>query len=101
MSLRDHIANLWNLRGAFRRTFLQADGKPTPDAVVVLSELRRFCYGGKPIVKQGLQGVDSHASMVAAGRQEVYFRIAELLNIDDSDLRAMERRAQLEDSANG
>lgn len=99
MSLRDHIAHLWNLRGAFRRTFLQPTGKPTVDAETVLLELRRFCYGAKPTVKQGPNGIDPYACMVAAGRQEVYFRICEMLNLDDSDLRAMERRAQLEDTA--
>lgn len=101
MNLKDHIAHLWNLRGSFRRVFLGNDGKPTPDGVVVLQELRRFCYGAKPTIKQGPNGVDSHASIAAAARQEVYFRIAEILNIDDSDLRAMERRVQLEDTANG
>lgn len=97
MSLRNHIAHLWTVRGAFRRCFLGPDGKPTPDGEVVLTELRRFCYGGKPTVKQGPQGIDALASMVASGRQEVYFRVADLLHIDDSDIRALERRAQLED----
>ena len=99
MNLREHIAHIWNLRGAFRRAFLAPDGKPTADGLVVLAELRRFCYGAKPTIKQGKQGLDPYASIAAAARQEVYFRIVEMLNLDDSDLRAMERRAQLEDSA--
>lgn len=98
MSLREHISRLWNLRTAFRRVFLGQNGKPTRDAEVVLLELRRFCYGAKPTLKQGAQGLDVHASIAAAARQEVYFRVIDMLNLDDSDLRAMERRVHLEDT---
>lgn len=101
MSLRARIAHLWNLRTAARRVFLGTDSKPTADAAVVLNELRRFCYAERPTIKQGTQGIDPYASIAAAARQEVYFRLAEMLNLDDSDLRAMERRAQLEETAHG
>lgn len=101
MSIRARIAHLWNLRTAFRGALLGKDGKPTADGGVVLEELRRFCYGAKPTIKQGPNGIDPYASIAAAARQEVYQRVLEILNLDDADLRAMERRAQLEETANG
>lgn len=101
VSIRAYIANLWNLRGAFRRTFLQENGKPHADAVVVLAEIKRFCYGTRPTLKQAQNGIDPYASIAAAARQEVWFRLASMLNLDDSDLHALEKRAQMEDQANG
>ena len=99
MSARDYIARLWTLRGAFRRVFLQANGKPNADQRIVLDELRRFCYGAKPTLKQGPNGLDIHASIAAAARQEVYMRIAEYLNLDDTDLETMTKRLAEEASA--
>lgn len=95
MSARDYIARLWTLRGAFRRTFLQADGKPHADARTVLQELRRFCYGNRPTIKQGPQGLDPYASIAAAARQEVYMRITSYLNLDDTDLQMMEKNMEM------
>lgn len=94
MSLREHIARLWNLRTAFRGTFLDPAGNPHPNGAAVLGELRRFCYGAKPTIKLGLDGkVDPYASIAAAARQEVYQRVLAMLNLDDTDIRDMERRA--------
>lgn len=94
MSTRDYIARIWTVRGAFRRTFLQADGKPNDDQRLALAEIRRFCYGDKPTLKQGPNGLDPYASIAAAARQEVYMRIAGYLNLDDSDLQLLERNAE-------
>jgi hypothetical protein len=101
VTIRTHVAHLWNLRGATRRCFLGKDGRPTNDGTVVLAELRRFCYGSRPTIKAGANGVDAFASIAAAARQEVYFRITSMLNLDDSDLHALEKRAQMEDEAHG
>jgi hypothetical protein len=101
VNTRDYVRRLWGLRTAFRRTFNGPDGKPHEDARVVLAELRRFCHGNRPTLKTGPQGVDAYATVAAAARQEVWFRIASMLNLDDSDLAALERRVQLEDEAHG
>lgn len=100
MSVRAYVARLYGLRGAFRRVFLQANGKPSNDQQAVLGELRRFCYGNRPALKAGPDGLDPYATVAAAARQEVYFRITDMLNLDDSDLVQLEKRAQLEDNAN-
>lgn len=95
MSARDYISGIFSLRGAFRRTFLQADGKPNNDQLAVLTELRRFCYGNRPTLKQGPHGLDPYASIAAAARQEVYLRIASMLDLDDSDLHLMAKNMEL------
>lgn len=90
MSARDYIARLWGLRTAFRRTFNGPNGRPHADGRLVLEELRRFCYGSRPTIKRGPDGVvDPYASVAAAARQEVYMRIVSYLNLDDRDLREM------------
>lgn len=97
MSARDYIARLWSVRGAFRRTFLAENGKPHEDARMVLSELQRFCYGNRPTLKSGPQGLDPYASIAAAARQEVYLRITSYLNLDDSALQLMEKNMEQTD----
>lgn len=86
MSVRDYIRRMTRQRDAFRACFLSGDGKPTDDGARVLLELRRFCYGAKPTLKTGPQGIDPLASIAAAARQEVYFRIMSMLDLNDSDL---------------
>jgi hypothetical protein len=95
-NVKEYVRRLYGLRGAFRRTFLTEAGTPHPDAAMVLGELRRFCHGGRPTIR-GTDRLDPYASIAAAARQEVYFRIVGMLNLDDTDLALMERRAQHED----
>ena len=80
-------------RDAFRRLFLGPDGMPTDDGTVFLREMRRFCYGMKPTIKGG-DKVDPYASIAAAARQEVYFRIIETMNLSERSIVLMERRAE-------
>ena len=91
MSAFDYIARLWTLRTAFRRTFNGPDGKPHADGRLVLEELRRFCYGNRPTLKQGPNGLDPYASVAAAARQEVYMRLTSYLNLDDTALQLLEK----------
>ena len=100
MNIREHIRRIRFLRQAFRHTFLGADGKPrNDDAVMVLAEIKRFCYGARPTLKTGEGRIDPYASVACAARQEVWFRIQGMLNLDDSDLALMEKQA--ENEANG
>ena len=41
------------------------------------------------------------AGVAAASRQEVWFRITSMLNLDDSDIAALEMRARTEDQTDG
>lgn len=89
-----YVRRLYGLRAAFRATFLAEGGKLKPHAKEVLEELRRFCHGSRTALKAGARGVDPYATVAAAARQEVYFRILDMLNLDDSDLALMDKRAR-------
>lgn len=94
MSPTQAIANLIERRRAFRGCFLGPEGKPTANGHAALRELRRFCYGDRPTLKQSMNGLDPYASIAAAARQEVYMRVMGFLNLDDSDLNLMAKNME-------
>lgn len=93
MGVLDYVRRMRAMRQAFRQCFLGADGRPTTQGEIVLAELRRFCHGNRPTIKSGLHGIDSHASIAAAARQEVFFRITAILKLDDTDINRMQELA--------
>lgn len=98
--IKNQVAKTRALRGAFKHCFNGPDGAPHADGLIVLTELRRFCYGDKPTIKMSPDGrIDPYASISAAARQEVYQRIMALLNIGDQDLARMEQIAYQEEQA--
>ena len=53
----------------------------------VLADLRRFCRAGEPAIILGKDGqTDVYATGMVAGRQEVFWRIAHHLHLDDAQL---------------
>ena len=53
----------------------------------VLADLRRFCRAGEPAIVVGKDGqTDVYATGMVAGRQEVFWRIAHHLHLDDAQL---------------
>jgi hypothetical protein len=74
------------LRLAYLRTFYGAADELHADAKLVLADLRRFCRinrGGLVISpKAGM--VDPHATMYQAGLRDVYLRIIEFFDFDES-----------------
>ncbi|CAB4121963.1 hypothetical protein UFOVP16_32 [uncultured Caudovirales phage] len=53
----------------------------------VLADLRRFCRAGEPAIVLGKDGqTDVYATGMVAGRQEVFWRIAHHLHLDDAQL---------------
>ncbi len=93
MGVLDYVRRMRAMRQAFRQCFLGADGKPTPQGELVLAELRRFCHGNRPTLKSGINGIDPYASVAAAARQEVFFRITAMLELNDSDINRMQELA--------
>lgn len=93
MSVLDYVRRMRAMRQAFRQCFFGADGKPTPQGELVLAELRRFCHGNRPTLKSGINGIDPYASVAAAARQEVFFRITAMLELNDSDINRMQELA--------
>lgn len=78
MSILDRILRR---RSHYRITFNGVSGQ------AVLSDLRRFCRAGEPTMVLGSNGqTDIYATGMAAGRQEVFWRIAAHLHLDDSQL---------------
>lgn len=60
----------------------------------VLADLRRFCKACEPSLVVGRDGqTDVYATGMAAGRQEVFWRIAAHLNLDDSQLLKLKETA--------
>lgn len=77
------IQRLLKRRLHYRHVF----GADNQSARHVLADLRRFCKPDQPAMVLGGNGqTDVYATGVAAGKQEVFWRIAHHLNLDDSDL---------------
>lgn len=74
----------WKKR-SYQRLFLK-DGKPTPEAKVILADLKAFCRGGDyPSISKNVAGtVDPYEMAVREGRREVWRRITEALYLDES-----------------
>lgn len=71
----------WNRRKAYRDVFGNEVGTR------VLADLRGFCCADSSCVVVGKDGkIDTHATVLAEGRREVWLRIVETLNLTDETL---------------
>lgn len=90
MSLIDRILR--------RRSHYRAVFRPSASTDAVLADLKKFCFGNAPTIKYSGQGaIDPLASVAAAARQEVWMRIINHLNLDDSQLLKLKEEAQNDD----
>jgi hypothetical protein len=72
---------LWNRRNNYRAVF-QSDA-----GIKVLADLREFCRADTSCVVVAKDGkIDTHATVLAEGRREVWLRITEVLNLTDEQL---------------
>ena len=81
-------------RGAYRRALLDQDGKPTDAGALIIADLARFCRAQQSTVVVSPIGktVDTHATMLAEGRREVFNRITYYLNLNEQQIyQLMER----------
>ena len=86
MSLLDRILGR---RKHYRATFKTMSG----DAV--MADLRRFCRAGEPALILDKEGrTDVYATGMLAGRQEVFWRIASHLELDDAQLLKLKETAE-------
>lgn len=71
-----------------RRSAYKALFAPGPACDIVLQDLAKFCRAATtPAVVSPLTGqIDQSASFIAIGRQEVFHRISQHINIADADL---------------
>ena len=78
----NYIQRLLKRRSFYRHVFMQT-GAP---GAAVLADLRRFCKAGEPALQLGNGSTDIYATGMIAGRQEVFWRIASHLHLDDAQL---------------
>lgn len=92
----ERLQKILNRRQAYRRIFLDGEGKLTPDAEVVFNDLAKFCrlHRSTSVVSMVSRQTDVPATFQAEGRREVILRILGHLHVDDADLvRITEREA--------
>jgi hypothetical protein len=71
----------WNRRNNYRAVFNSEAG------IKVLADLREFCRADASCVVVSKDGkIDTHATVLAEGRREVWLRITETLNLTDEQL---------------
>ena len=73
-------------RQAYRQLFLNDAGKLKPEAMLVMRDLSRFCYANKSSAKISPKTgqIDPYATHIADGRREVFLRLINQVNVDDS-----------------
>lgn len=93
MRLAAILPSSWQQRLQRRRrayvNTLCFEGKPHPEAAVMLADLKRFCgiNKGGIVVSPISRTVDSHATVYRAGMRDVYLRIAKMIDLDETELR--------------
>lgn len=90
--VNNFLERLLRRRLHYRHVFLGS--KQSGD--FVLADLRRFCRAGEPAIVLGKDGqTDVYATGMVAGRQEVFWRIAHHLHLDDAQL--LKLKEQIDD----
>ena len=75
------FTRFWNRRNNYRAAFNSEAG------IKVLADLREFCRADASCVVVSKDGkIDTHATVLAEGRREVWLRITETLNLTDEQL---------------
>ncbi len=74
-------------RLAYVRTFLAANGKPHPEALIVLADLARVSgiNRGGIVVSPVSRMVDPYATAYRAGMRDVYLRITKFIGLDEAE----------------
>lgn len=80
-SMREWAERILKRRSYYRAVFNNVPGN------AVLADLRRFCRAGEPALTTAQDGhTDIYATGMAAGRQEVFWRIVHHLDLDDTKI---------------
>lgn len=80
---------------AFRRCFFDSRGDLTKEGRHALEYLAKFCHATRPtvVVSPVTRIVDTHATMIAEGRREVFNRITHYLNLDERQIQQLQEHA--------
>lgn len=79
------IERIMRRKLAYRRTFMDPEGRITRDGEIVLADLRRFCRATSStmVVSPNTKTVDPLAMAMAEGRREVWNRLMAHLHVDE------------------
>ncbi|WP_427937038.1 hypothetical protein [Achromobacter marplatensis] len=94
MSIPFKFRMMFGRRVAYRHAFLDDKGQLTEAGQRVMADLAKFCRVRESItvVSPITRTVDTHASMQAEGRREVFNRLSYYLNLSEQDIfQLMER----------
>lgn len=95
--LRERITRALRLRKAYRVALLQGERGMDRDLAlrVVIQDLARFCrvHQSTVVVSPVSRTVDTHATMLAEGRREVFNRITQYLNLSEDQIMQLQERA--------
>lgn len=94
MNLRQRVNVMLRRRSAYRAAFLGPDGLPNDACQTVLADLVKFCRAREStaVVSRVTGAVDTHASMLAEGRREVFNRITHYLNLTEAQVHQLLER---------
>lgn len=89
------IEKILHKKRAYRRVFLNADGDLTPDAIIILDDLRRFCRatGSTAVISPVSKTIDPYAMAMAEGRREVWNRIQANLYVNEKQVFELQEKA--------
>lgn len=92
--LSDLFYRMTGRRNAYRACFFDRDGKLTTAGQLVLDDLARFCrvHQSTVVVSPVSRVIDTHATMVAEGRREVFNRLHYYLNLTEDQLLQIKER---------
>jgi hypothetical protein len=85
------IYRVMGVRRAWQQAFLNDDGTLNDNGKRALKDLSRFCYAGRSCIKMSPKSgtIDPIATAVAEARREVWLRIMEALNPDDTEIQRL------------
>ncbi|PVX84343.1 hypothetical protein [Paraburkholderia unamae] len=91
----NRFLRFFNRRAQYRACFTDQRGKLTAAGEAVLRDLAEFCRAERSILTLSpiSRTVDTHATMVAEGRREVYVRILQILRMTDAQLNSLKDEA--------
>lgn len=94
MSLKSRFNLMFRRRAMYRAAFLDRDGQMTEAGRAVVADLARFAraFQSTAVVSPVTRTVDTHATMLAEGRREVFNRLIYYLNLSESQIYAILER---------
>ena len=92
-------ARLNNRASCYRALFKTPGGELGPAADVVMRDLARYCYTGKPTLKvsQVTQQSDPLAMAFAEGRRDVFNRIVAMCNLTPDQIERIAHARSIEE----